>query len=60
MDNEERHKILNMISRECPKNFPEELKPYWKNFLEFSFTPQQTGFNYIKELKTNNLPTKLK
>jgi hypothetical protein len=45
----ERKRILNYIPAPCPPDFPEKLKPYWKNHLEFSLTPCQTGWLYLSE-----------
>ena len=52
--NEERHRILNFISKPCPHDFPKELKPLWKNNLEFSLTPYESGWMQIFAKKTHN------
>ena len=55
----ERQRILNLVSAPCPSDFPERLKPYWKNHLEFSLTPCETGWLYLiqkakREAKTQD------
>ena len=46
---EEWSRILNNISKPCPSDFPKELKPYWKGYLEFSLTPYESGWMYLNE-----------
>mgnify|MGYP001422820687 CR=1 FL=1 len=45
----ERTRILNLISKPCPADFPKELRPLWKGNLEFSLTPCQSGWMQLIE-----------
>ena len=44
-------RIRNFESKPCPEDFPEELKKYWTGHLEFSYTPCQSGWQYLAEKK---------
>tara|TARA_Y100000385_G_C12716432_1_gene476759 strand:+ start:329 stop:637 length:309 start_codon:yes stop_codon:yes gene_type:complete len=46
---DERTRILNFVSKPCPPDFPKELKHLWKNNLEFSLTPCQSGWMQLME-----------
>ena len=48
---EERRRILQRVPAPCPRDFPKELRRFWKGHLEFSLTPCQTGWLYLRELK---------
>lgn len=48
-DVNEIHRILNFVSKPCPPDFPKELKHLWKNNLEFSLTPHQSGWMQLFE-----------
>jgi len=48
----ERIRILNLIAKPCPHDFPKELKHLWKNNLEFSLTPYQSGWIQLMKKKT--------
>ena len=50
-DVNEINRILNFISKPCPPDFPKELKHLWKNNLEFSLTPYQSGWMQLFEKK---------
>ena len=47
----ERSRIINMVSKPCPPDFPPALRPYWSNNLEFSLTPCQTGWMQLDAMK---------
>ena len=55
---EERNRIRNFKSKPCPSDFPEQLKPYWKDHLEFSFTPYQSGWLYLQQKQQNKFNTR--
>jgi len=49
----ERTRIINMVSKPCPPDFPPALRPYWSGNLEFSLTPCQTGWMQYDAMKRN-------
>lgn len=49
----EKKRIRNMIPAPIPSDFPKELRPYWKDHLEFSYTPCQSGWIYLAGKKKN-------
>ena len=49
----ERTRIINMVSKPCPPDFPLALRPYWSGNLEFSLTPCQTGWMQHDAMKRN-------
>lgn len=51
-DVDEINRILNFVSKPCPHDFPKELKHLWKNNLEFSLTPYQSGWMQLFEKHT--------
>lgn len=51
----ERQRILNHLSKPVPDDFPERLKPYWKDHLEYSLTPCQSGWLYLAEKNKHKL-----
>ena len=40
----ERARIVRFERRECPRDFPPELRRLWHGTLEYSLTPHQTGW----------------
>ena len=41
-------------SKACPIDFPEKLKKYWTNNLEYSSTPIQCGWMHYYQVKKRN------
>jgi len=49
----ERTRIINMVPKPCPPDFPTALIPYWSGNLEFSLTPCQVGWMQLDAMKKN-------